>query len=91
MSGRDARLVAQGFHETATKSDLKTLAEGLRAELATKLELHDLEDRLTKEIRTVRDAVTCDDPKHLHDLDDQTEKRFQAIEERLKRIEKRVN
>jgi hypothetical protein len=96
-----ARVVNRGFDdlqkrftdfqvEMATKEDLTTLADDLRSELATKFELHEMEERLAAEIRKVQDAVTCDDSEHLHDLDDRTERRFEAIERRLNRIEKRA-
>ena len=83
-----ARLVAGGFEES--KANLEASEERIRKDMVTKLDLHDLEDRLTNEIRTVYDQVTCEDAEHLHEVDAATERRFQGIEERLGKLEKQA-
>lgn len=76
-----ARLISKGFDEV--RAELGDVEERIRRDMATKadleefatrLDLHDAEERLTAEIRKV------------HDLDH----RFQTLEDRLSEVEKRV-
>ena len=83
-----ARLVAAGFEGVQRHvGELDNRVADVEEKVATKLELHDLEDRLTKEMRTVASQVAY---QIVHAPDSTTERRFQGIEKRVGKLERQA-
>lgn len=80
-----ARLVAQGFEET--KTNLEATEERIRKDMVTKLEVHDLEHRLTGEMRSTASQVVY---QIVHAPESPTERRLETIEKRIGKLEKQT-